>query len=247
MVFVGREKEIKQIRRALERGENVILTGKYGMGRTCLVQRVAQVAGDRWRFVFTDFSRTPGKVCADLAAELLPDGKRQSREGKRGYKSDRFRIAHLGLKDPRPHILILDGIGKLTAPKLDFLRYLAGERRFRLVAVVEPFLEGKDLFHLRARLMPCLLIHLSHLSRKSAREFFSHFSRQHHFQWTEGEINSLAEMSGGYPLGMKEIVNRNLDRSRGRKNEATLAKTEGSRPGGHLPGRGSSQPEEAER
>ena len=214
MDFVGREKEIRQIQRALEGGKNVILTGKYGMGRTCLLKKVAQVAGDRWRFVFTDFSRTPGKVCTDLAAELLPAGKGQGRDGNRGYKSDRFRITHLDLKEPRPHVLVLDGIGKLTAPKLDLLRNLAGENRFRLVAIVESFLGGKDLLHLRARLMPSLLIHLSHLSRKSAREFFRRFSKQHHFHWTEEKINSLAEMSGGYPLGMKEVVSRKLARSR---------------------------------
>jgi hypothetical protein len=214
LLFVGREKEIKQIRRALEGGKNIILRGKYGMGRTCLVKRVARIAGDRWRFVFTDFSQTPGKVCADLAAQLLPDGKGQSREGKRGYKSERFRIAHLDLKDPRPHVLVLDGIGKLTAPKLDLLRYLAGESRFRLVGIVESFMGGKDLLHLRGRMMPSLLINVSHISKKSAREFFRHFSGQHHFQWTDEEIDGLAGMSGGYPLGMKEVAGRNLARSR---------------------------------
>jgi hypothetical protein len=211
---VGREKEIKQIQRALERGKNIILMGKYGMGRTCLLKKVAQVAGDRWRFVFADFSRTPGNVCADLAAELLLEGKRKGRDGNRGYKSDRFRITHLDLKAPRPHVLVLDGIGKLSAPKLDLIRRLAAEGRFRLVAVVEAFMGEKDLLHLRARLMPSLLIHLSHLSRKSAREFFRRFSKQHHFHWTEEEIYGLAEMTGGYPLGMKEVVSRKLARAR---------------------------------
>jgi hypothetical protein len=212
--FVGREKEIRQIQRALEGGKNIILTGKYGMGRTCLMKKVAQVAVDRWRFVFADFSRTPGNVCADLAAELLLEGKGQGRDGNRGYKSDRFRITHLDFKEPRPHVLVLDGIGKLSAPKLDLIRHLAAKGRFRLVAIVEAFMGEKDLLHLRARLMPSLLIHLSHLSRKSAREFFRRFSKQHHFQWTEEEIKSLAEMSGGYPLGMKEVVSRKLARSR---------------------------------
>lgn len=224
MDFVGREKEIRQIQRALERGKNIILTGKYGMGRTCLLKKVAQVAGDRWRFVFADLSRTPGKVCADLAAELLPDGKGQGRDGNGGYKSDRFRITHLDLKEPKPHVLVLDRIGKLSAPKLDLVRRLAAEGRFRLVAIVEAFVGEKDLLNLRASLMPSILIHLSYLSRKSAREFFRRFSRQHHFQWTEEEIQSLAETSGGYPLGMKEIAARKLARSRSIKDEAILAK-----------------------
>lgn len=241
MEFVGRGKELRQILRALEGGKNIILTGKYGMGRTCLMKRIAEVAGDRWRFVFTDFSRTPGNVCTDLAAELLPGGKGQGRYGNRGYKSDRFRITHLDLKEPRPHVLVFDGIGKLSAPKLDLIRHLAAEGRFRLVAIVEAFVGEKDLLHLRARLMPSLLIHLSHLSRKSAREFFRRFSKQHHSYWTEEEINGLAEMSGGYPLGMKEIVNRNLARFRSSKDEDISAETRDSRPRRHLRGRGASE------
>lgn len=235
MDFVGREKEIRQIQRALEGGKNIILTGKYGMGRTCLLKKVAQVAGDRWRFVFADFSRTPGNVCADLAAELLPDGKGQGRGGNRGYKSDRFRITHLDLKESRPHVLVLDGIGKLSAPKVDLIRHLAAKGRFRLVAIVEAFMGEKDLLHLRARLMPSMLIHLSYLSRKSAQEFFRRFSKHHHFQWTEEEIQSLAETSGGYPLGMKEIVNRNLARSRSIQNGAIPGNTKGSGPKGGPP------------
>ena len=86
-------------------------------------------------------------------------------------------------------------------------------------AAIRPFtvpLQEKGLLHLRARLMPSLLIHLSHLSRKSAREFFRCSSKQHHFHLTEEEIKNLAEMSGGYPLGMKDVVSRKLARSRNR-------------------------------
>ena len=41
--FVGREKEISQIVKALKRGENVILKGKYGIGRTSLSRHVPEI------------------------------------------------------------------------------------------------------------------------------------------------------------------------------------------------------------
>jgi len=70
--FVGRENEIKQIIKALRRGDNVILTGKYGIGRTSLVKHIADTTRDRWRFIFVNFSQTPGRVCGYLIEELLP-------------------------------------------------------------------------------------------------------------------------------------------------------------------------------
>jgi len=50
MYFVGREKEIEQMKEALERGKNVIVSGKYGMGRTSLIKHAADAMKDRWRF-----------------------------------------------------------------------------------------------------------------------------------------------------------------------------------------------------
>jgi AAA+ ATPase superfamily predicted ATPase len=72
MYFVNREKEISQIEEAMEEGENVIVAGRYGIGRTSFVRHVAQIMRDQWRFVFVDFSKTPGSVCNYLLAELFP-------------------------------------------------------------------------------------------------------------------------------------------------------------------------------
>jgi len=40
--------------------------------------------------------------------------------------------------------------------------------------------------------------------------FFEQLSREHHLDWTEGQIKDLAEITGGYPLRMKEIALREL-------------------------------------
>jgi hypothetical protein len=209
--FVGREKETRQIIKALARGDNVILSGKYGIGRTSLMRKVAEVARDRWAFVFLDFSQTPGRVCSHLMTSLLPQEK-ESRKAM-GYRHNRFRIANLDFDDQRKPILVLDDIGKLTFQKVELIRYLAMGKRFHFVALVEIFLLADKLALLRAWLHPALLLKVPYLGGESARQFFRHYSKKYFFGWTDGEIHELAAISGGYPLGMKEILTRNLLRS----------------------------------
>jgi MoxR-like ATPase len=62
IMFVGREKETKLIIKELVRGHNIVIEGKFGIGRTSLVRHVSSVISDQWRFIFVDFSQTPGKM-----------------------------------------------------------------------------------------------------------------------------------------------------------------------------------------
>jgi hypothetical protein len=210
MYFVGREKEIGEMKEALERGNNIIVLGKYGIGRTSLVQHVAMATRDVWRFIFVDFSKTPGSVCNYLLAELFPT-KEFEREHLK-YKPSRFRIAALALGDPRKHVLVLDNVSKLSAKKLDLIRYLTWEQRFQFVSIVESFLPQDDLFRLRVWMNPSILIKLHYLSTCDVVQFYRQLSREHRLGWTEGRIKNLAEVTGGYPLRMKEIALRELTR-----------------------------------
>jgi len=208
MSFVGRENETKKIIRTLEKGNNVILMGKYGMGRTTLIKHIANITQDGWRFVFTDFSQTPGNVCQELLKALIPKKRYGKDRKQRRYKSGRFLIANIDGKDKRKHGIVLDNIAKLTRPKLAFIRYLAWEKRFQFIAIAEMFLPEDDLFLLRAELMPADVITLPHLPEKDAREFFRTVSNKRGFEWSEEYIQMLAETTKGYPLGMKETVER---------------------------------------
>ena len=210
MYFVGREKEMEQIKEALEKGGNAIVTGKYGMGRTSLIRYIAKMTQDWWRFVFIDFSQTPGNVCKHLMADLFPMQEFDRKYAR--YRSSRFRIATLALDDNRKHVLVLDNISKLSAQKLDLIRYLTWEKRFQFISIVESFLPSNDLFRLRVLMNPSILLTLRYLSRSSVVHFFQLLSEQHHFSWTEGRIKSLSEVTGGYPLRMKEIAVRELMR-----------------------------------
>ena len=212
MYFVGREKEIRQIIEALEGGKNLIVSGKYGMGRTSLIKHIADTMKDQWRFVFVDFSETPGKVCKDLLEEFFP--KQEFNRKSIGYKSGRFRIVSLDLNDKRKHVLVFDNIAKLTAPKSDLIRYLTWESRFQIIAIVERFLSPNELFLLRVRLNPAAVIELRHLCVGNVIEFFQCLSNEHQLGWTGGRIKNLAEVTGDYPLRMQEIAVRELKRER---------------------------------
>jgi len=208
MLFVGRENEIGQIKGALAEGNNVIVLGKYGMGRTSLVQHVAKVTEDKWRFVFVDFSKTPGSVCNYLLAELFPTQEFDREHVK--YKPSRFRITTLTLDDNRKHVLVLDNVSKLSVKKLDLIRHLTWERRFQFVSIVESFLPSDDLFRLRVWMNPAILIKLHYLSASDVAQFYGQLSREHRLGWTEGRIKNLTEVTGGYPLRMKEIALREV-------------------------------------
>jgi energy-coupling factor transporter ATP-binding protein EcfA2 len=217
MYFVNREKEISQIEEAMEEGENVIVAGKYGIGRTSFVRHVAQIMRDQWRFVFVDFSKTPGSVCNYLLAELFP--QHEFDRGNTKYRSSRFRIATLAMRDGRKHVLVLDNVSKLSVQKLDLVRYLTWEERFQFVSIVESFLPSDDLFQLRVRMNPSIEITLHHLSMSSVVRFYRQLSKEQQLGWTEGHIRNLAEITGGYPPRMQEIASRELQRKRQRMDD----------------------------
>jgi len=52
LLFLGRERETQKILRALNQGENLVLSGKYGIGRTTLIEHVAKITKERWQIWF---------------------------------------------------------------------------------------------------------------------------------------------------------------------------------------------------
>ena len=210
MCFVGREKETKKIMKALERGNNVVLMGKYGIGRTSLIKHVAALMKDRWRFVFVDFSQTPGKVTAQLLAELFPE-KRKNKDHYIRYKSGRFLIVSKELKDKRKHVLVFDNIAKLTAQKLQLIRYLIQESTFQYIAIAESFLSKENLFLLRAALLPAEMIMLPYLREESTKTLLCHLADKYSFHWSEQRLSMLVSATRGYPLGVHEVIKRELD------------------------------------
>jgi len=210
MCFVGREKETKKIMQALDRGNNVVLMGKYGIGRTSLIKHIEALTKDRWRFLLLDFSQTPGKVTTQLLVELLPE-KRKGKDHYIRYKSGRFLIVNKELKDKRKHILVFDNIAKLTAQKLQLIRYLILESKFQYIAIAESFLPKEDLFLLRAALLPAEMIMLPYLSEESTKKLLCHFADKYSFHWSEQRLYMLVSATRGYPPAVHEVIKRELD------------------------------------
>ena len=204
-LFVGRTKEIARIKRELAAGRNLVVTGRFGIGRTTLAVQVARELGSAWRFVFLDGSQTSARVCEHLLHAWAPQQRAQARSAD-SWTVTRSRLGVLRSPDARPVALVLDDIAKVTRPKLDFVRRIARAGHLRIIAVTELFLPDDELFRLRSVLCPAPLIRLGPLASNAALEFFSMWSRQHGLGWDAGHIQGLAAATHGYPLGMWEAA-----------------------------------------
>jgi replication-associated recombination protein RarA len=206
MYFVGRSRETNFIIKALERGENVIVSGRFGMGRTSLLKHISEKASNKWRFVFIDFSKTPADACRHLIAELFPAYAAKQGDAYIKYKPCRFQILNRELEVRRQHVLVLDNIEKVTRHKLALLQMMTFEKRFLFVAITASFLPESQYHQLKVALLATCRITLGHMSPSSTKEFFAYFSKKNNFNWTEDYINNISRRTQGYPLSMKEIV-----------------------------------------
>ena len=212
-MFVGRCEEIAAVQHELAAGRNVVLVGRYGIGRTALVRQVAARVGAGRRFVFLDFASTPATMCRSIHEELFPARGRARRAVPRSFRATRSLLLRDAPATSRPPVLVLDGIARLTAPKLDLMHALAKTGRFGFVAVAEAFLPPRDLLRVRTALFPNVLLRLGPLGRRESEEFFAEASERFGLGWTAQHLRLLASTRHGYPLAMAETVARDLRRA----------------------------------
>jgi hypothetical protein len=208
--FVDRRRETARVRAELEAGRSVVLTGIYGIGRTALARHVAEELAREWIFVFADFDRAPGQVWRDLFAAVFPKAQERLRTEGRSAKWMRYRVSSRRLEDRRRHVVVLDNVARLTAPRLESIRRL--RERFQVVAIAEAFLPEQASAALCAALWVRRPLQLGHLSEAATATFFEECSRRHGFGWGEGEVQGLARAVNGFPLGMREAVAAALHR-----------------------------------
>ncbi len=206
MIFVGRENEKKKIIKELQQGKNIVLSGKFGIGRTALVKEIAKKIGDKRLFVFVDFGQTPGKMSKILVKELHIFSRLKKTGKKMGYKSMRYRIATIGSSTINKRVIVFDNVAKLTPQKIIFLRYLIEEEHFQFIAIAENFLPANDLMLLKAQLIPVYTISLHYLKHEDVISFIRSHSDKYHLNWQDAHIHSMASFTGGYPLGMVEMI-----------------------------------------
>jgi len=196
-LFVGRTRESTRIRRELEAGHNLVMTGPYGIGRTALVRHVARALMPERTFVHLDGSLPPAQLLRRL--RLTPLATALPRGAKRGPAPAR--------REAIAPVLVLDDIGSLTRQRIGFFHELRMTCAFPIIAIVERFLPSDDLARLRTALYPAPLLTLCPLTMSVAETFFVAWARRRHLAWTAGHVRGLALASHGYPLGMWEAVN----------------------------------------
>jgi energy-coupling factor transporter ATP-binding protein EcfA2 len=207
-LFVGREKESVRIQSELEAGHNLMLTGPFGMGRTTLLHHLARELKPTWRFVFLDGSQTPGSLCERLLEVWAPERPRPGRKRAHPWTVERRLLPGLLDREPRAVAVVLDDLGKVTHPKLDFLRWLQSLGRVRILVVTERFLGESLEMHLRAVIYPAPRLVLGPLSEGQGKAFFERWAQAHGLDWDSGAIHGLVLATRGYPTGMWEAARR---------------------------------------
>jgi hypothetical protein len=206
MLFVGRKSEKKKIVESLRHGKNIVLGGKYGIGRTSLVKEIADFMSDERKIIFVDFALTPGRMSEKLIKELGLSARFKKSSKKMGYKSMRYRIANLETSKRKQTVVVFDNIAKLTNQKIIFLRHLILEKHFQFIAIVENFLSSHDLARLKALLLPMDVLSLNHLKTNDIVSFLLLYSDKYNLNWSNDYIQDLAVAAGGHPLSMVEMI-----------------------------------------
>jgi len=163
-------RECKRIQSALAAGHNLVLTGPFGIGRTALLRHLAKQMNEDWRFIFLDGSQTPARLLRGLIQKWAPKRPGTSRRTATAWKVERRHLATLRSPDPRPVVVVLDDVAKVTRPQLDLIRWLKDDGRFRIIAVTERFLPEDGQRRLRARLYPAPLLTLGPLPPPHSQE-----------------------------------------------------------------------------
>jgi hypothetical protein len=214
MIFVGRDREVTIITHSIDKGENVIISGKFGIGRTSLVHHVAEMNKDNWQCVFADFSKPPKTLCLQLTSELLHKADPVGMSGT--FRRMRFELSSHAIQISRIPVIVLDNIAKLSDQKLNLIRSLAAQKRFRFIAIIEHFLKEEQLQKLRLRLFPSVLLELGYLKAGESRLLIRDLAVRNRLDLDQATIRSLAVSTGGYPLGICQFVNARFMQKVGR-------------------------------
>lgn len=200
---------------SLEQGRNIVLKGRFGVGRSRLVKHIYKLYSESWQFLFADFSKPASQSCNDLIHQLVPHfgGSRRNHYTRMIHAKDillgRKLAAHL------PRVVVLDNISKISHQKLAFVRDLRLDCEFfgselKFIAIAESFLTEAELFQLRSILYPSDLLTLQNLNRADTIAFFRYVSQKKRLDWTEGIIRMMAASTEGYPLLMRERIQREV-------------------------------------
>lgn len=205
MPFVGRESEIAHVEAALGDARNVILRGKYGIGRTALVREVARRNG-AWRFVFADFSGSGGTISASILAALLGRSRYAVAETRTARQLARAVASYVPPRRVTRCVIVLDDVAKLTHPKIDLLHRLRESEQLLFVAILERFVTSEAVMRMRVALDPAVVVLLDALDLETSVRFYGVAAARFRLPWSESDVEMMARTTHGYPLEMVRTV-----------------------------------------
>ena len=220
MNFIGRKREIAAVIKSLKQNRNVVVTGRYGVGRSCLVKHISRLCSKSWQFLFADFSKTAARSCNDMVSQLASGQSRSQRHRYMRLRRAKDIIRGRNVPAEFPRVVVLDNIGKISNKKLAFIRDMRFDSDLLFIAITESFLPEADLFRLRATLYPSDLLHLHNLKRTETAAYFRKVSQKKRLGWSEHFIQMLAASAGGYALMMNEMAQREAEPAPNRKNSS---------------------------
>jgi hypothetical protein len=181
--FVGRGAELRRLKALLSAGRNVVVTGRFGSGRTSLVRQFA--AETRRRVVFLDPSESRATALA--------------------------MVARVGCV-PRPPVLVFDDVARVTPQWIRFLGEIAQRGDCRLVAIAEHALPPDQLLRLRAALGAAAVLPVGPLPLAVVETILAAAVEAHGLGWTREDIRFTARATHGYALGMRLTLEEALAR-----------------------------------
>ena len=205
MRFVGRDAEIARAEAALAHGLNLLVVGKYGIGRTALVRELAR-RNRAWRFVFADFGQSGARISAAILAHQSGRSRHQVRATRKARRLARA-VAEF-VPPPRVErlVIVVDDVAKVTRPKFELLRLLGESGRLAVVAIVERFVRSEDVMRIRVALDPATVLTLDALDLKTSTRFFAAAAAELDLPWSASDVGMLARTTHGYPLEMVRTV-----------------------------------------
>jgi energy-coupling factor transporter ATP-binding protein EcfA2 len=187
MPFVGRTVELRCLRRYLDEGRNIVLTGSFGSGRTTLVRELVSALPHK-RFVF--WSGGDSRHVIRVAME----GSTQGRQCD-------SRATGVG-----EAVLVVDDVVHVTVPRMRFFRELVQTGRGQIVVVVERSMPREEVARLRAALGAARLMRLGPVSSRMAERYFSFAAIRHQLGWSAEQIRGTARSTHGHPLTMRTTL-----------------------------------------
>ncbi len=191
-ISVGREKIIAKILRDLEGGKSILLTGPLGIGKSHVLNMVA----DQYPTCIKLSSPSPIKAMLLAIVEKVSPGVCSSRTSAQEILQCVQSAVSLN-----PPLLIIDNLHRLKAPDLDILVPLADQ--FIILGATDDAAERLNSLWWKLN-----HIELDRLTLEQSKELIEQLTQSHSIDNREMLDTRIIGIAGGLPLSIVEMVSQ---------------------------------------